>query len=304
MKCPNCKGKKKVRIHTPNNSPPSLITCSYCKGTGEVPPYCEECNNVRWLWKRDPNGYEIKYPCPYCKDNGNLIRKFNRARIPVKYVSRGLHFSDFDRNNGTQSSATNTNTIKTKTQTTYKSVGQWTSEFGFISSSRTLHNEKPGFLLHGRTGTGKTHLLSIAITELILRHNKSVRFVEYTHLLSDLREAFGNPHSNSSSILKEVLNCDILAIDEIGKGNPTAWHLEVIDELISRSYNSNVTIIGTTNHSLHRKGAGPTTRDSFLEDAKELSLRESVGDRVFSRMLEMMHFWALDGDDWRRRLGS
>ena len=86
-----------------------------------------------------------------------------------------------------------------------------------------------------------------AIKLLIFNHGLRVRFVEFSRLLSSLRDGYSRGLSDSQ-MLDELVTIPILAIDELGKGRVSDWELTIIDELISRRYNAMKPIIGTTNY--------------------------------------------------------
>ena len=82
----------------------------------------------------------------------------------------------------------------------------------------------------------------------------------------------------------------VLAVDELGKNRGTDWETGVLDELISKRYNANRTTLFTTN--LTPVGQA---RDS---------LRDRVGERIYSRIVEMCSFELLEGEDYRTKLAN
>lgn len=156
-----------------------------------------------------------------------------------------------------------------------------------------------GFVLWGPVGRGKTHLLSATLREIVFEHGARARFVEFTHLLSELKASFEQRNVSSASILDEVMDCDVLAIDELGKGRSTEWELQVLDELVSRAYNAQTTLVATTNYM---PGSATGRRPSNLalvgsgsdkEKADAQTLGDRVGDRVYSRLAEMASLWPI-----------
>ena len=92
-------------------------------------------------------------------------------------------------------------------------------------------------MLHGPVGRGKTHLMVGLLRELVFRHGVEVRFIEFSRLLSILREGYSSGRSDAG-VLSELAAVPVLAIDELGKGRLTDWELAIIDEVISRRYNA------------------------------------------------------------------
>jgi DNA replication protein DnaC len=209
---------------------------------------------------------------------GRSVEHFNHAAIPARHADSTLVSFDKDLEGVTES---------------FIRAFSWTESFD-------PGRENRGLVLHGQVGRGKTHLMVAMIRELTLRKGTAVRFIEVTELLSQLREAFSERRS-TSSLLHSVSNVPVLAIDELGKGGRTDWQMSVIDEVISRRYNTMGTILATTNYP-----PGPPTGAGSVNLADEASLqRQTLGDRIgaraYSRLREVCDFVEIRGADYRER---
>jgi DNA replication protein DnaC len=160
----------------------------------------------------------------------------------------------------------------------------------------------PGFLLYGRPGAGKTHLLVATLRWLALEKGVAGRYVEFMLLLSDIRAGF-NENRSHMEILKPLLYVPVLAIDELGKERGTEWERSMLDELISRRFNSGLATLFATNYFLEerespvkeRPGAAVKTHTpEFAREAEAMTLARRVGDRIYSRLNEMCSFVKLD----------
>ena len=104
-------------------------------------------------------------------------------------------------------------------------------------------------------------------------------FTDFFFLLADLRKAYseGIPENE---IIGPLITAEILVIDEMGKGKSSEWEQNILDQLISKRYNSSKKTLVTTNYvareSLPRRSAA---RTEILEDR--------VGERIASRLYEM-----------------
>jgi DNA replication protein DnaC len=177
--------------------------------------------------------------------------------------------------------------------------------------ARKFRKDSPtkGFLLFGRPGAGKTHLLVATLRYLTLEKGVSGRYVEFMLLLSDVRAGFAANRSHME-ILAPLLRVPVLAIDELGKERGTEWERSMLDELVSRRYNSGLSTIFATNYfpeehaaprAEHPGGRVNTRSQDFGRDAEAMTLQQRVGDRIFSRLVEMCSFVKLDpGHDHRR----
>jgi DNA replication protein DnaC len=154
-----------------------------------------------------------------------------------------------------------------------------------------------GFLLYGRPGAGKTHLLCAALRYLALEKGVASRYVEFMLLLSDIRAGFDSNRGHME-ILRPLIQVPVLAIDELGKERGTDWERSMLDELISRRYNSGLTTLFATNYFRSQDempasmfdGPGKVVKTrsaDFQREAEAQTLRQRVGDRVNSRLNEM-----------------
>src|SRR5690606_10783657 len=117
-------------------------------------------------------------------------------------------------------------------------------------------------------------------------------FVEFTHLLGELRRLYSEGRSETE-ILAPLAAIPVLAIDELGKGRSNDFELRIIDELVSRRYNDTaVSTFFTSNYA-----PGGQRPDTTVE-----SLADRIGERVESRLYEMCEFIPLTGNDYRQKL--
>ncbi len=165
-----------------------------------------------------------------------------------------------------------------------------------------------GFLLYGRPGGGKTHLVCSTLRYLALERGVASRYIEFLLLLSDIRAGF-NANRSHMEILKPLLTVPVLAIDELGKERGTEWERSMLDELISRRFNSGLSTLFATNYFQRQEeypvreepGRRVNTRSAeFAKEAESMTLAQRVGDRIYSRLKEMCEFVKLDpGEDFR-----
>ncbi len=177
--------------------------------------------------------------------------------------------------------------------------------------ARKFRRDAPtkGYLLYGRPGAGKTHLLVASLRYLALEKGVGARYVEFMLLLSDIRAGF-DAHRGHMEILRPLLHVPVLAIDELGKERGTEWERSMLDELISRRFNSGLATLFATNYFLDdaespvkdRPGGPVRTRTAdFAREAETMTLPRRVGDRIYSRLNEMCTFVKLDpGHDQRK----
>ncbi len=248
---------------------------------------CPRCDGQEYTFERDDRGYRVARQCPVCGALNRRIQAFNDASIPRRHEQATLmNFNTHLPGGGDP-------------------IGNLQDvRFRLYNWAKGFAPGEKGFLLHGKVGTGKTHLLSGTIRHLTLEKGIAARFVEFTHLLSDIRQQFDRGRGETA-VLAPVIEVPVLAIDELGKGRNTDWQLSIIDEIISKRYNRSLTTLFTTNYPLEADElpSGDVSSADFQRQASASTLRERVGERVFSRLYDMAEFIEIDAPDYRRQTG-
>jgi DNA replication protein DnaC len=249
--------------------------CEVCLET------CPSCEGSGFEYLIDDKGYSYVRRCSICGPLDKRIRAFNIATIPRKYAHNST-FDQFKYHDARGKKIGNLDRIHLKL---------YSFATGFSAGDK-------GFLLYGDVGTGKTHLLATVIRYLTLEKGISCKFIEFSHLVSSLREGF-DQGQGETKVLGPLFEVPVLAIDELGKGRKTEWQDSVIDEIISKRYNSGLTTLFTTNYPVD---APKITRDTsdIKRGATLETLGERVGARIQSRIHEMADFVQLEAPDFRK----
>lgn len=280
--CPDCGGRAHTVIAKGERAIGSVCdcvpACARCRGTGRVEVSVD-------------GGLRVgRCRCRMVHDR---VLLFNSACIPGRYAGADL-----------ASFAKGADAIHRNWQSTtgrydrmpqmeaFQEVMKWLSQFDPEAENR-------GLVLTGLVGRGKTHLLIAILRSLAVERGARVRFIEFSRLLSILREGFGEGRSGAN-VIQELVDTPVLGIDELGKGRMTDWELSVIDELISRRYNSMRTTLGTSNFLPGPPtGALAPANPAAPEKAQRQTLGDRIGDRAWSRMVEMVDFIDVGGEDYR-----
>lgn len=244
---------------------------------------CPACDGSGFEYFMDNQGYQYVRKCELCGPLDVRIEAFNGAHLPRKYAYNTA-FEDFVRTDERGRPVGNLREVHLKL---YEFAN------GFTPEDR-------GFLLHGSVGTGKTHLMATVVRYLTIEKGIATRFIEFSHLLSSLREQFDKGRGEGA-ILGPLTHVPVLAIDELGKGRNNEWQAQVIDELISKRYNSGLTTLFTTNYPIEEQK--PSSSDGRADMRSKLTLetlRERVGERIYSRLYEMSDFVEIEAPDFRK----
>jgi DNA replication protein DnaC len=285
--------------------------CEACQGAGyrvgragelalatvcECQDRCARCGGQRFVIE-SRGGYDVAVPCS-CTQAFRRVRAFNDARIPAAYGQKLLASGADDaagfRDRGIPSLS--------KAKLLVNRYQQMRLDGGDPSTAAR------GLVLAGGPGLGKTHLVCALLRYLTLERGVGCRFVDYYQLLAHIRSTFdGQGHETEATILAPLVEVPVLVLDDLGKGQATAWEWTIVDQLITRRYNAGRVVLATTNFPLaeelerRRQVVGPGGRRA--REGTE-SLEDRIGERLVSRLRETAEFALLDGADYRVQLGS
>lgn len=230
---------------------------------------CDICDGTGVISTQNEKGYSYLENCTKCGRIHLNVRKYNYAGIPAKYSSV-LEVDSFKHDNSTD-----------KQQALKYAKDKFLRGYPY----------KRGFLLMGPSGVGKTHLAVGTLSELTLKRGVKCLFKDFFLLLSELRQAYSEGRSESE-VLAPLVEADVLLIDELGKGKSNEWELGILDQLISKRYNSTKKTLITTNY---------VSRDYVKKNSLVTEILENrVGERIASRLYEMCQFYLIEGRDYRK----
>lgn len=259
--CPTCRDKKYVV--RPGDTWAQAQPCVTCSAS------CDICGGAGWTIGPDEGGALVSLPCA-CRIRQTRLARFNDARLPLRYAGAEI------------------DTFLERQEPSLKAAR--------LAVARLALRFSPGMRgvgLSGTVGVGKTHLLAALVREVTLLHGRTARFIEFSHLLSDLKAGFDSGRSELE-LLEPLVSVDLLVVDEVGKGLSTEWQLGVLDELVSRRYNLGRTICFSTNFPF-----GSTAAKRGREAFDVTSFEDRIGRRAASRLAEMCDWLTLSASDFR-----
>lgn len=153
-----------------------------------------------------------------------------------------------------------------------------------------------GLMMFGTPGGGKSHLAA-AITHELIAKDKSVVFQAVPELLERIRSTFNkNSKESEQQIMKALLSCDLLVLDDIGSERVTGWVYEIFFRIVDGRYRNKKPIVYTSNLTPKEL----EQRFSEFEDSDKIENEQTP--RILDRITETSDFIKVTASSYRKEI--
>lgn len=161
--------------------------------------------------------------------------------------------------------------------------------------------ERPGLLLVGDTGTGKTHLGVAALRAVIEKGHEGL-FFDFQNLLDRIRAGYDSTSGASNrEAYRAALDAEVLLLDDLGSHRVTEWMEDTVTAIITHRCNHRKPLIATTNLDIDASVPAAYTTPGGTSVHRR-SLAEVIGSRAHSRLFEMCRIVKMPAvEDYRVR---
>jgi len=233
-------------------------------------PVCPKCGGTRWIII-ERNGVSGAEPCE-CRFEGRAERIESRAQIPPLYQE-----ASFD------------NFVVPGPENPIARRELTNVRLAVLSFVREFPNPtRPGLLLIGEPGSGKTHL-AVAALHKIMEKGFECLFCDYQNLLDRIRSGY-DAASNSADreAYRDSMEAEVLLLDDLGAHRGSDWVEDTITSIITWRCNHRKPLIATTNVPDADAGSAMIQRNDALNKVEyRRTLAEQIGSRARSRLFEM-----------------
>ncbi|MDX2154666.1 MAG: ATP-binding protein [Bryobacteraceae bacterium] len=148
--------------------------------------------------------------------------------------------------------------------------------------------DKPGLLLIGEPGTGKTHLAVSAFRAILAKGFEGV-FFDYQNLLDCIRASYDEASKLSNrDAYRDALEAGVLLLDDLGAHRVTEWTEDIVTSIITYRCNHRKTLIATSNLPDPDAGSAVIQRNASTGKVDyRATLADKIGARARSRLFEM-----------------
>lgn len=229
---------------------------------------CPDCNGTGWkIVEKEELSGASRCPCVVVERSGRLVEE---AAIPRLYTNASFENFLLPRDNPI---------AHRELTEVFLKVRGYAREFP--------NTKRPGLLLMGASGTGKTHLAVAAFSALLAKGFDGL-FFDYQNLLDRIRSSYDKESNlGDKEAYRIALEKEVLMLDDLGAHRVTDWVEDTVTSIITHRCNNSKPLIATTNLIDADAGYATYEKNGAGVVDHRTTLTERIGPRARSRLFEM-----------------
>lgn len=224
------------------------VECTVFVSFGNSEPYCPVCADQQEQRENERKQREA------------MRQRLESCGVPERFMYK--KYSDFETGNDP------------KKKHAYETVKNYADNF-----NKHLV-EGDSLVVVGGLGTGKTHLISCLVKQLVYT-GYGVEMDTLANIIRKIRATWNDKYTHEETLFKHYAQMDLLVIDEVGIGKGSDDERNIAYETIGRRYNA----------------MKPTI---VISNCNTADMADYIGERCVDRLLEKGKILALDWKSYRR----
>lgn len=231
---------------------------------------CDKCKGTGYYFYTDERGYDFAKEC----ECGIVSKQKQERMLAFANIPRGL--VDYKLKNF------RTDVYKSKDSKANINVAIKAIKYWLENVESMVERGKGLYIFSSTKGSGKTRLAVSLANELMEKYKYTVKFATTVQIINEIKATWDSDKSEST-LLKQLIETDILVIDDFGAEDVKGWVSERFYHVINGRYVDRKPTIFTSNANLEQleyddRISNRIKETCFLIPFPEESVRDHIAE--------------------------